>query len=254
MTSLAPTLLPVLILIAAFGLYSWARQGRERRRAWGAVLFAALLIGAALLAAGTIVMAGWASVAPAHIGLLDRLAASLDAIMAIILSGVPAAMILVGVIVVAAVAWIVCSGEIGRAWALLFPSSRVVADGPWTGSFLTDSDIADLIRHENGLPLGLTTGGGRMVRYAKDDERGWIGGHHAVISGTRGGKGVSTIMPAIFDHDGAIVALDIKGELVDTTMAARTAKGQRVAALDPFRTSKASRIEGQKGAPWAFLQ
>ncbi|KQS67649.1 hypothetical protein ASG39_22665, partial [Rhizobium sp. Leaf371] len=139
MTSLIHALPSVLVLIAAFGLYGWSRQGRERRRAWGAVLFAVLLIGAALLAAGTIVTAGWASVAPVRVGLLDRLAASLDAIMAIILSGAPAAMILVGVIVVAAVAWIVCSGEIGRAWAILFPSSRVVVDGPWQGSFLTDS-------------------------------------------------------------------------------------------------------------------
>lgn len=257
MTSFAPALPPVLVLIAAFGLYGWSRRGRGRLMVWGTILFAALLIGAALLAAGTIVMAGWASTAPALLGLLDRLAASLDAIIAIILSGAPAAMILVGVIVVAAVAWIVCSGEIGRAWALLFPSSRVVTDGPWTGSFLADSDIADLIRLERGLPLGLTTGGGRMVRYAKDDERGWIGGHHAVISGTRGGKGVSTIMPAIFDHDGPVVALDIKGELVDTTVAARTAKGQRVVALDPFRTSKSSWIEGQKPLgfnPMAFIR
>ncbi len=255
MTSLA--LPSVLVLIAAFGLYGWSRRGRERRKVWGAVLFAALLIGAALLAAGTIVRVGWASVASTRSGLLDRLAASLDAIVTIILSGAPAAVILVGVIVVAAVTWITCSGEIGRAWAVLFPSSRVVADGPWQGSFLTDNDIADLIRRDSGLPLGLTTGGGRMVRYAKDDERGWIGGHHAVISGTRGGKGVSTIMPAIFDHDGPVVALDIKGELVDTTMVSRTAKGQRVVALDPFRTSTASRIDGQKPVgfnPMAFIR
>lgn len=257
MPSLAPALLPVLILIAASGLYGWARQGRERRKAWGSALFAVLLIGAALLAAATIVVAGWNSVAPARVGLLDRLVASSKAIMAIILSGDPAALILVGVIIVAALAWIVFSGEIGRSWTVLFPSSRLVADGPWQGSFLTDSEIADLIRRDTGLPLGLTTGGGRMVRYAKNDERGWIGGHHAVISGTRGGKGVSTIMPAIFDHDGPVVALDIKGDLVDTTMAARTVNGQRVVALDPFRTSKASRVEGQKPIgfnPMAFIR
>lgn len=54
-----------------------------------------------------------------------------------------------------------------------------------------------------------------------------------------------------------VVALDIKGELVDTTIASRTAKGQRVVALDPFRTSKASRVEGQKPVgfnPMAFIR
>ena len=216
----------------------------------------AALIGAGLLAAWAILAAGWASVSSSRFGVLEKLAASIDAIVAIIVSGTLPGLALVGVIVVAAVAWIVCSGEIGKAWAILFPSSRVVSDGPWKGAFLTESDIADLIRLEKGLPLGLTRDG-KIVRYAKNDERGWLGGHHAVISGTRGGKGVSAIMPAIFDHDGPVVALDIKGELVDTTIASRTAKGQRVVALDPFRVSKSSRIDGQKPIgfnPMAFIR
>lgn len=255
MTSLAPALPPILVLLAAFGLYGWSRRGQERWAAWGAVLFATLLIGAGLLAAWAILSAGWASVSSSR-SLLEKLAASIDAILAIIVSGTLPGLALVGVIVVAAVAWIVCSGEIGKAWAILFPSSRVVSDGPWKGAFLTESDIADLIRLEKGLPLGLTRDG-KIVRYAKNDERGWLGGHHAVISGTRGGKGVSAIMPAIFDHDGPVVALDIKGELVDTTIASRTAKGQRVVALDPFRVSKSSRIEGRKPIgfnPMAFIR
>ena len=245
MTSLAPALPSILVLLAAFGLYGWSRRGRERWAAWGAVLFSALLIVAGLLAAWAILAAGWANVSSSRSGVLEKLAASIDAIVAIILSGTLPGLALVGVIVVAIVSWIMCSGEIGKAWAILFPSSRVITDGPWKGAFLTESDIADLIRMEKGLPLGLTRDG-KIVRYAKNDERGWLGGHHAVISGTRGGKGVSAIMPAIFDHDGPVVALDIKGELVDTTMASRTAKGQRVVALDPFRVSKSSRIEGQK--------
>lgn len=255
MTSLAPALPSILVLFAAFGLYGWSRRGRERWAAWGAVLFATLLIGAGLLAAWAILSAGWASVSPSR-SLLEKLAASIDAILAIIVSGTLPGLALVGVIVVAAVAWILCSGEIGKAWAILFPSSRVVSDGPWKGAFLTESDIADLIRLEKGLPLGLTRDG-KIVRYAKNDERGWLGGHHAVISGTRGGKGVSAIMPAIFDHDGPVVALDIKGELIDTAIASRTTKGQRVVALDPFRVSKSSRIEGRKPIgfnPMAFIR
>ncbi|MGG7519704.1 type IV secretory system conjugative DNA transfer family protein [Allorhizobium undicola] len=256
MTSLAPALPSILVLLAAFGLYGWSRGSRERWAAWGAVLFAALLIVANLMAAWAILAAGWASVSSSRSGVLERLAASIDAIAAIIMSGTHPGLALVGVIVIAIVSWIVFSREIGKAWAVLLPSSRVVTDGPWKGAFLSETDIADLIRLEKGLPLGLTRGG-KIVRYAKNDVRGWLGGHHAVISGTRGGKGVSAIMPAIFDHDGPVVALDIKGELVDTTIASRTAKGQRVVALDPFRVSKSSRIEGQKPIgfnPMAFIR
>lgn len=256
MNSLAPALPSILVLLAAFGFYIWSRQGRDRWGASATVLFTVLLIIAGLMAAWAIGAAGWASVSPSHSGMLEKLAASIDAIMAIILSGTPPALALVGVIVVALVAGIACSGQISKAWTTLFPSSRIVTDGPWKGAFLSQADITDLIRLEKGLPLGLTNGG-KIVRYAKNDERGWLGGHHAVISGTRGGKGVSAIMPAIFDHDGPVVALDIKGELVDTTIASRTAKGQRVVALDPFRVSKASRIEGQKPTgfnPMAFIR
>ena len=37
------------------------------------------------------------------------------------------------------------------------------------------------------MPLALY--GGKLLRYAKDDDKGWRGGHHLVVSGTRGGKG-----------------------------------------------------------------
>lgn len=70
MTSRAPALPSILVLLAAFGLYGWTRGDRERRAAWGTVLFAILLIGAGLLAAWAIVATGWASVSPARSGLL----------------------------------------------------------------------------------------------------------------------------------------------------------------------------------------
>lgn len=256
MTILLPAVPSILAFCIAVGVYSSTRRKPERQAAWGTILFAVLLIVAGFLPAWALCTAAWDIASISHVGVLERLTASIDVIWAIMAFGQIPGVVLVGVIVIAAVTWIACSSEIGKAWATLFPTSRVVTDGPWQGAFLTDTEIADLIRLEKGLPLGLTRGG-RMVRYAKDDERGWIGGHHAVISGTRGGKGVSAILPAIFDHDGPIVALDIKGELVDTTMAARTGKGQRVVALDPFRTSKSSRIESQKPVgfnPMAFIR
>ncbi len=259
MTSLAPALPSILTLCAAIGVHWFGRSWQERSAAWATLAFAVLLIAAGGLAAWEIIAASFAHAwhgGSGLSGLLANLAATMDTITAIVLSGRPASLALDGVIVAAAVLWIMFSGAIGKAWSLLFPTSRVVADGPWRGEFLSDSDIADLIRLQKGLPLGLTKGG-RMVRYAKNDERGWLGGHHAVISGTRGGKGVSAIMPAIFDHDGPVVALDIKGELVDTTFQKRTAKGQRVVALDPFQVGKASRIDGQKPVgfnPMAFIR
>lgn len=250
MNSLAPALPSILSLCAAIGVYWLSRDWKERAAAWGTLAFALLLVAAGLLAIGEIISASvahtWRSGAAGLSGVLNNLAATLNTIKVIILSGSTASIALDVVIVAAILLYGVSLERISRAWSLLFPSSRIVIDGPWKGAFLTESDIADLIRLERGLPLGLTPKG-TMVRYAKDDERGWIGGHHAVISGTRGGKGVSVIMPAIFDHDGPVVAIDIKGELVDTTIKKRTAKGQRVVAIDPFQTSETNKTNRSGG-------
>jgi len=252
MNSLAPAYPAVVTLCAALCLY-WLTRGRS---VWGTILFAILLIVAGMLATWAIVTAGIASVPPDQSGILDRITASLNAIQAIILSRRLPDIALVGVTAVAVVLWMVFSSEIRKAWATLFPASRQILDGPWKGTFLSETEVADLINLDSGIPLGLTRSG-KIIRYTKNDERGWLGGHHAVISGTRGGKGVSAIMPAIFDHNGPIVALDIKGELVDITIKRRTAKGQKVVALDPFRTSKSSRMKDNKPMgfnPMAFIR
>lgn len=252
MNSLAPAYPAIVTLCAALGLY-WMIRGRS---VWGTILFAILLIAAGMLATWAIVTAGIASVPPERFGILDRLTASLNAIQAIILSRQLPDIALVGVVAIAVVLWMVFSSEIRKAWTTLFPASRQVLDGPWKSTFLSEFEIADLINLDAGIPLGLTRSG-KIVRYIKNDEHGWLGGHHAVISGTRGGKGVSAIMPAIFDHNGPIVALDIKGELVDITINRRTAKGQKVVALDPFRTSKSSRMKDHKAMgfnPMTFIR
>lgn len=256
MNSIAPAYPSIITLCAGLGFY-WLFRGRsERQSTWGTILLATLLIVAGMLAAWAIVTAGIASVPPDRFGILDRLTASLNAINAIILSGQLPDVALVGVIVIAVLLWILFSPAISKAWSALFPASRQVFNGPWKGAFLSESEIADLINLDSGIPLGLSRRG-KIVRYTKNDERGWLGGHHAVISGTRGGKGVSAIIPAIFDHNGPIVALDIKGELVDITINRRTAKGQKVVALDPFRTSKSSRMKNHKSMgfnPMAFIR
>lgn len=109
---------------------------------------------------------------------------------------------------------------------------RNSASGPWTACWMEPSDIAYLRQNRSGLPLALHKG--KILRYAKNDAKGWRGGHHLVVSGTRGGKGVSTVIPAILDHDGPVVTLDIKGENFAITRRHRQEFGRKVAVLNPF--------------------
>ena len=89
------------------------------------------------------------------------------------------------------------------------------------------------LRHNaEGLPLGFHKGA--LLRYQPKPSKGWRGGHHATIAGTRAGKGVSVVIPAIIDHDGPVVALDIKGENFAVTRRHRLSLGRDVIVLNPF--------------------
>lgn len=237
MNDLLPALPAILCTVAALAAWFLTRGRSEREQAAGTLVFAMLLALAAALALWGLLSIGMDGLrASAHLGFLERLTVAVDAVQDAAVSGRLPGLAFVVIIAAAVLLPIMLSTEIANARRILFPSSRHVADGPWKGGFLSDAEISDLVRLDRGLPLGLTAGG-KMVRYAKNDARGWLGGHHAVISATRGGKGVSAIMPAIFDHDGPVVALDIKGELAQTTHKRRQAKGQTVIVLDPFATS-----------------
>ncbi|MEO5807026.1 type IV secretory system conjugative DNA transfer family protein [Devosia sp.] len=122
-----------------------------------------------------------------------------------------------------------------RAWRKKHPVNRVAENGPWRGGFMEDSQLKELTANSSGLPLGIHAG--KIARYVKNDDEGWLGGHHAVIAGTRGGKSVSALVPAILDHSGPLVALDIKGELASITGQRRKSPGRKVAVLDPFGTT-----------------
>ncbi len=104
--------------------------------------------------------------------------------------------------------------------------------GPWQAGWMDPRDITQLTRNKTGLPLALYKG--KLLRYLKNDAKGWRGGHHLVISGTRGGKGVSAVIPAILDHQGPVVVLDIKGENFAVTCRHRKNLGRKVAVLNPF--------------------
>ena len=73
-----------------------------------------------------------------------------------------------------------------------------------------------------------------MLRYEPNRERGWPPGHHMVVAGTRAGKGVACIIPAIIDHDGPVVAIDIKGENFAICRRHRQSLGRRQIVLNPF--------------------
>ncbi len=111
-------------------------------------------------------------------------------------------------------------------------NNRKSRTGPWQAGWMNPGDIAHLKRNKTGLPLALHKG--RLLRYVKNDAKGWRGGHHLVVSGTRGGKGVSAVIPAILDHRGPVVVLDIKGENFAVTRRHREALGRKVAVLNPF--------------------
>lgn len=80
----------------------------------------------------------------------------------------------------------------------------------------------------SGLVLGYR--GGRGVGCT--DNR-----HVLTVAGSRGGKGVSLIVPNLLLYDGSVIAIDPKGELAAVTARARRAKGQNVVVLDPFGVS-----------------
>lgn len=79
-----------------------------------------------------------------------------------------------------------------------------------------------------GIILGYRNGRG----IGCDDNR-----HILTVAGSRGGKGVSLIVPNLLLYDGSVLAIDPKGELARITARARRQKGQKVVVLDPFDES-----------------
>ena len=110
--------------------------------------------------------------------------------------------------------------------------NRDAAGGPWDGAWMAPEQVRELARNQSGLPLGLKRK--TMLRYEPNSERGWPPGHHMVVAGTRAGKGVACIIPAIIDNDGPVVAIDIKGENFAICRRYRQSLGRRQIVLNPF--------------------
>lgn len=76
---------------------------------------------------------------------------------------------------------------------------------------------------------------GLILGYGEDRGIGRIDNRHILtVAGSRGGKGVSLIVPNLLFYDGSVIAIDPKGELARITARARKMKGQKVVILDPF--------------------
>jgi len=117
-----------------------------------------------------------------------------------------------------------------------------VKQGPWNAGFLEKAKENQLLKNKKGLPLGVPShksgNRGKILRYLPNSKKGWLGGHHVVISGSQGGKGVSCVLPAILDHHGPVAVLDIKGELFAMTKKAREKQGRTVVVLNSFDVVK----------------
>lgn len=111
-------------------------------------------------------------------------------------------------------------------------SSRISKQGPWRARWMNRHELHQLRHNDAGLPLGLSNGA--MLRYRPNPKTGWRAGHHVAIAGTRAGKGVSVVIPAIIDHDGPVAVLDIKGENFAVTRRYRQSLGRQVVVLNPF--------------------
>lgn len=124
------------------------------------------------------------------------------------------------------------SAFIVKPIATALAGNRDAASGPWTGSWLAPERIRELTRNQSGLPLGLK--GRAIVRYEPNTQREWPAGHHMVVAGTRAGKGVACVIPAIIDHTGPVITIDIKGENFAVCRRYRASLGRRQIVLNPF--------------------
>lgn len=127
-------------------------------------------------------------------------------------------------------------------WALAqFTSQgrpRIAKNGPWRARWMNRREILQLRHNARGLPMGMVNGA--ILRYRPNPKQGWREGHHVAIAGTRAGKGVSVVIPAIIDHEGPVAVLDIKGENFTVTRRYRRSLGRIVYVFNPFNVHEPS--------------
>lgn len=121
-----------------------------------------------------------------------------------------------------------------------------VSEAPLATSFWFPPDSVEK-QAENGSGFTYRPGKIWLGRTATDKAVpvGWMDDRHMVtVAGSRTGKGVSAIIPALCEYPGSVICIDPKGENAMRTAARRgfgTSKiqglGQDVYVLDPYRVS-----------------
>jgi len=96
-----------------------------------------------------------------------------------------------------------------------------------TARFMTEREAARILHDKDyGLIVGCDRFGG-FYRYSQP-------GHCLTASRTRGGKGVSLVIPNLLDYPGPVIVLDPKGENYSVSNRRRREIGHRVRAIDPY--------------------
>lgn len=95
--------------------------------------------------------------------------------------------------------------------------AALIGTAPWT--------YRDALKRVAGILLGYA--GGRVIGHADDR-------HILTVAGSRAGKSVALLVPALLTYEGSVIVIDPKGDLARITARARKAMGQLIITLDPF--------------------
>ncbi|MPR11046.1 type IV secretion system ATPase VirD4 [Microvirga tunisiensis] len=85
-------------------------------------------------------------------------------------------------------------------------------------------------RRITGPIFGKTSGPRGFGQYLTNGEQP----HSLIIAPTRAGKGVGVVIPTLLTFDGSVIALDVKGELFESTSRARLKRGDQIIKFSPL--------------------
>ena len=228
------TRLALLVFAAGFALWVLRSNFQARVRTYTGLAVGAALLGASALAmiepyeVAEILLKTFSSWKKAGFPILRSLEASTDVLSQYSVTQQKALItsLIVGLTIpILTLIWLIIL-------VIPDPNNRISKSGAWQAQWLSKLEIMQLRHNAKGLPLGLHKGA--ILRYQPNPKQGWRAGHHAVIAGTRAGKGVSAVIPAIIDHEGSVAVLDIKGENFAITSKYRKSLGREVIVLNPF--------------------
>ena len=121
-------------------------------------------------------------------------------------------LVVLGVFVVTAIA----------LWVMYEPQRTSHGSAAWA----TRKHIKEFLNAEQGVALGKY--GSAFLRTQS---------HIVTCAPTGSGKGIGCIIPALLEHPGSVICLDIKGENACVTARRRNALGSRPLILDPYEVT-----------------